>query len=36
MLVHGGNEGVHKRVGVKEDDAKERVRWRKMIHCGNH
>lgn len=34
MLVHRGNEGVHKRVGVTEEDAKERVRWRKIIYCG--
>lgn len=31
MLVHGGNEGVHKRAGVTENDAKERMRWTKMI-----
>ena len=28
-------ERGHKLVGLREEDAEDRVRWRRMIHCGD-
>lgn len=31
--VHGHGEGGHEGAGVTEEDAKDSVRWRWVIHC---